>query len=102
MVVESSGKNLPNLIRLLKGKSAQIYKEYLGIEPEKEFHLWAQKYNKWRIESEEQLHNTITYVIGNRKKHNLPENKRLQPLVLSMISHDVEYQAPDFSSIHST
>lgn len=86
LIIECPDKNLSNIIRLLKGKSAQLYKEYLGIDPDKEFHLWAQKYNKWRIESDEQLYNTIAYINGNRQKHNLPENKGLQPLVLSIIS----------------
>lgn len=93
LVIECLGEDLSNIIRLLKGKSAQLYKQYLGIEPEKEFHLWSQKYNKWRIESDGQLCNTIAYVSGNREKHNLPENKGLQPLVRSMFYN---------SSIHST
>jgi len=92
-LIECNSKILSNTIRLLKGKSSQRYKEYLGIDSGKEFHLWAQKYNKWLITSDEQYNNTFAYIIGNRMKHGLPENKWLQPLVLSMIqsSCDSEY-----------
>jgi len=35
--------------------------------------LWAQKFHRKLIESNEQLHNTIAYIRNNRIKHNLPE-----------------------------
>jgi len=85
MLIECSRIDIANTIRLLKGKSAQRYKEFLGIDAGKEFHLWAQKYNKWLIQSEDQFRNTVSYIIWNRHKHGLIENKGLQPLVLRMI-----------------
>ena len=95
MIIGCQRENIFDIIRLLKGKSAQRYKEYLGIDARREFHLWAQKYNKWLIKSEEQFRNTISYVIWNRHKHGLTQNKGLQPLVLSMIQScgNAEYVA---------
>ncbi|RKY52396.1 MAG: hypothetical protein DRP89_07750, partial [Candidatus Neomarinimicrobiota bacterium] len=73
-----------NIVRKLKGKSAQKYKETYKIE--EEFHLWAQKYSWTLIESEEQLENTVNYIKYNRQKHHLPDNKGLQPLVAKMLT----------------
>ena len=50
------------------------------------FHLWAQKFNKWFVQSDDQLRSAVTYIVHNREKHGLPENKGLQPLVLSLLS----------------
>ncbi len=36
-------------------------------------HLWTQKYGHKEITTEEQLHNTISYIQNNRVKHGLPE-----------------------------
>jgi len=41
-------------------------------------HLWTQKYGCKSVESKEQLYNTILYIEGNRKKHELPP---LYPIV---------------------
>jgi len=79
-------KELTNIVRKLKGKSAQKFKEYLGITKDETFNLWAQKYNRKPISSNEQLINTIEYIETNRIKHNLPDiNKGLQPLVQKMV-----------------
>ncbi|MDP2060352.1 MAG: TaqI-like C-terminal specificity domain-containing protein [Flavobacteriaceae bacterium] len=43
--------------------------------------LWTQKFGCKEITSEEQLHNTINYIQRNRRKHELPVNKGLQPLI---------------------
>lgn len=48
-------------------------------------HLWTQKFGKKEILSNEQLDNTIDYIVNNRAKHQLPENTELQPLVQRMI-----------------
>jgi len=77
---------LDNIVGKLKGKSAQKFKEFSGIPKDETFHLWAQKFNKKPITSDEQLHATINYINNNRKKHALPDiNKGLQPLVEKMI-----------------
>ena len=85
MLIESGKDEIRNIVRLIKGKSSQLYKEYLEIPAKEPFHLWAQKFNKWLIESEEQLKNSEEYIRNNRIKHALEENKGLQPLVLSIV-----------------
>ncbi len=76
---------LPEIVRKLKGKSAQKFKEYKGINKEETFHLWAQKFNSKEITGDEQLSSTINYIATNREKHELPDiNKGLQPLVKKM------------------
>ncbi|PIQ27625.1 MAG: hypothetical protein COW63_15775 [Bacteroidetes bacterium CG18_big_fil_WC_8_21_14_2_50_41_14] len=76
---------LPNVVRKLKGKSAQKFKEYLGIAKDETFNLWAQKFDRKLIETETQLTNVIEYIKTNRGKHGLPDiNKGLQPLVQRM------------------
>ena len=75
-------EDLPNVVRKLKGKSAQKFKEYLGLDKEDTFHLWAQKFDRNFITSETELQNKINYIRNNRAKHVLPDiNKGLQPLV---------------------
>ncbi len=72
-----------NIVRKLKGKTTQLYKNKHNIK--KEFHLWQQKYNHKIIESEEQLYNTINYVKNNHIKHNISVHKGLQPLVKKVL-----------------
>jgi len=79
-------EELSNIIRKLKGKSSQKFKEYLGIPKDETFHLWAQKSDKTPITSDKQLFATINYINQNREKHKLPDiNKGLQPLVNKMV-----------------
>jgi len=85
MLIECENKRLPEIVRLIKGKSSQLYKEHPGIQSQHKFHLWAQKYNRRVIQSDNQFNNTVRYIINNRIKHGLPENRGLQPLVLWMI-----------------
>ena len=69
----------------LKGKTVHLYKQAHGIETT--FHLWGQKYGHREIRDDRQLYNTIEYIRYNRRKHNLPVNRRLRPLVLQMLSN---------------
>ncbi len=62
-------EELPNIVRKLKGKSAQKFKEHLGISKDETYHLWAQKFDQKLIESHQQLNNTIEYIKNNREKH---------------------------------
>ena len=86
MLIECEENKVSNMVRQIKGKSSQLYKEYLGKATHDPFHLWAQKFNKWLVQSDEQLRYTVAYILHNREKHGLPENKGLQPLVLSLLS----------------
>ena len=86
MLIECEEDKVSDIIRRLKGKSSQRYKEYLGKKASNPFHLWAQKFNKWLIQSDEQLRLTTEYILHNRSKHNLQENKGLQPLVQQFLS----------------
>ncbi|MCF6366633.1 MAG: hypothetical protein L3J35_10575, partial [Bacteroidales bacterium] len=40
--------------------------------------LWVQKFGKKKITDKEQYRNTLNYIVNNRIKHELPENKELQ------------------------
>ena len=40
--------------------------------------LWVQKFGKKKITDKEQYRNTLNYIVNNRIKHELPENKDLQ------------------------
>lgn len=73
-----------NIVRKLKGKVTQLYKKQHSITDE--FHLWAQKYHYNTIENESELINVIAYIENNRLKHDLPDNKGLQPLVQRVIT----------------
>ena len=73
-----------NIIRKLKGKTTQMYKEKNNINDR--FSLWAQKYNYTIILTENQLVNTLEYINCNRIKHNLPESKQLQMLIDEMVT----------------
>jgi REP element-mobilizing transposase RayT len=84
IILDCEELELSQIVKKLKGKSSQKVKEFLEIEKDTEFHLWAQKYNKKYIDNEVQLKNTIEYVNNNRFKHNLPFNKGLQPLIDKM------------------
>ena len=82
MIIESDLHRLSDTVKILKGLSAVNYKDIIGIHRKESYHLWAQKYNKWRIETDVQFRNTMSYIICNRQKHMLSENKGLKPLVL--------------------
>ncbi len=82
-------EELSNIVRILKGKSSQKYKEFLQIPKEEKFTLWAQKYNISYIETDKKLNAVIEYISNNRIKHNLPMTTAvwyngLQPLVQEM------------------
>jgi REP element-mobilizing transposase RayT len=76
--------NRDNIVRKLKGKSAQSFKEKRNINAE--FHLWAQKYNWTYVLDEKALQNAYIYVKYNRQKHNLTENKKLENIIANMIT----------------
>jgi REP element-mobilizing transposase RayT len=100
MILVCEAEELLNIMRKLKGKSAQKFKEYLGLRKEETFNLWAQKFNRKLIHSEEQFQNTLEYILNNRDKHFDSDdkqgvatpcsedrerfNKGLQPLVQKM------------------
>ncbi len=86
MALVCEEKELPEIVRRLKGRSAHFAKKNRNIPKEEEFHLWAQKYNRSFIDSEEKLRNCIEYIENNRIKHDFPVNKGLLPLVRGMLS----------------
>lgn len=73
-----------NIVRKLKGKSTQMFKEKNCISGE--FHLWAQKYNYWTILTDEQIARTYEYIKYNRMKHSLEESKELEDVIETMIT----------------
>ena len=46
--------------------------------------LWTQKFGRKEIVTDEQLNNTMNYIRNNRKKHELPENKKLNAIIDTM------------------
>ncbi|MFP4547905.1 MAG: Eco57I restriction-modification methylase domain-containing protein [Fidelibacterota bacterium] len=78
-------KELNNIVRKLKGKSAQELRKHHKIPKNEKFSLWGQKFNRSYLDKHKKLLNTIPYIENNRIKHNLPANKDLQPLVKDMI-----------------
>lgn len=79
-------EELPDMIRKLKWKSAQKFKEWLWVGKDEVYHLWAQKYNISYVENDEKFREVMKYIEYNRVKHWLPDNKGLQPLVREFLS----------------
>lgn len=92
MLLGCGEKDRDNIVRKLKGKSTQSYKDKRNID--KEFHLWAQKYSCTGIRSEEHLENIIAYIQHNREHHGLTVNKGLQPLVAEIVTPIDKIQEP--------
>ena len=69
MVLQCTEGEKDNIIRKLKGKTTQLYKQHRGIT--KEYHLRAQKYNAREIRDEKYFYNAMEYVEHNREKHGL-------------------------------
>ena len=82
-------EKLSNIVRKVKWKSSQRFKEYLWVDKEEKNYLWAQKYNKSFIENEVNFNEVVKYIKYNREKHGLSVNKGLQPLVHDMLTHDI-------------
>jgi REP element-mobilizing transposase RayT len=72
--------NLEDIVRRLKIITSKKYKEKKGIG------LWAQKFNRKPIDTEEGLVNVVNYIQNNRIKHELPENKELQIEIQKMLT----------------
>ncbi|MCK4797086.1 MAG: transposase, partial [Spirochaetes bacterium] len=99
MLLLCSPDELPMIMKTIKGKSSQKYHRNKGDDTEinkginplvkekdkKSTSLWAQKYDARKIEDDDRFANTINYINFNREKHQLPESKRLKPLVAGMI-----------------
>jgi len=86
MLIKCDENTVSRTVGRIKGKSAKLYKEHLGKTTDESIHLWAQKFNKWMVQSDEQLRMTVEYIFHNRKKHGLPENKGLNPLVQKFVT----------------
>ena len=76
MLLVCDEEELTNIVRKMKGKSAQKFKEHLGLAKDETFNLWAQKFDRQLIKSEEQLANTIDYIVHNRDKHHAAQNQQ--------------------------
>lgn len=90
-------EELPNVVRKLKGKSAQKFKEYLGLDKEETFHLWAQKFNRNCIAMDiEQQARLINNGQNNGLNNELyrGQNNGLQPIVgknTSQLQNTINY-----------
>ena len=97
MLIVAAEEELPEILRKIKGKSSQRFKEHLGIEKEEKFHLWAQKYSTTWLYTQEQYFNTLQYIQNNRQKHELPFCKGLQPLADTMLSTEETAYAIEYN-----
>ena len=83
IIIACPGKEKSNIVRKLKGKTTQRYKQHHNIG--EEFHLWAQKYSWKLIENDHQMNNTVNYIHYNRKKHGLSENRKLESVIAGFV-----------------
>ena len=77
-IIKYEETSLDSIIQLIKSVSTLKYKQSVNKDIVK---LWAQKYNRKEIDSEEQLFNTSEYIRNNRLKHGLEENSELEKIV---------------------
>ncbi len=96
LMIVAEQAELPEILRKIKGKTSQRFKEHLQLPKEEEFHLWAQKYNTTWLDTPEHYNNAIAYIENNRTKHELPFNKGLQPLVQSMLTNEEAAYAVEY------
>jgi REP element-mobilizing transposase RayT len=85
MLIEAKEDEISRMMRTIKGKSSQQFKNALQIPSDEPFRLWAQKYHKKLIESEEQFSHVIHYIENNRYKHELSGNPELEKLITEII-----------------
>lgn len=96
MMIVAEEAELPEIMRKIKGKTSQRFKEHLQVPKEEEFHLWAQKYSTTWLYTNEHYNNAIAYIENNRSKHELPICKGLQPLVESMLTTEAAAYAAEY------
>jgi REP element-mobilizing transposase RayT len=72
------------IVRKLKGKSAQLYKDKHKITDQ--YHLWSQKYHWEELTTDKQFQNVLNYVTHNRQKHELATSAELQDLIADMLT----------------
>ncbi len=96
MMIVAEETELPEIMRKIKGKTSQRFKEHLQVPKEEEFHLWAQKYSTTWLYTNEHYNNAIAYIENNRSKHELPFHKGLQPLVKSMLTTETAAYAVEY------
>jgi REP element-mobilizing transposase RayT len=84
MIIACLLAELDGIVAKLKGKSSFLFKKARAVTDIN--HLWAQKYHKNEIKTDNQFEQVMNYVIHNRQKHNLPVNKGLQPLASQMVT----------------
>ncbi|MBI4978408.1 MAG: transposase [Spirochaetes bacterium] len=87
MVIEAEDALLPKIVGKMKAQSSRAYLNYCGLPYlGGHGHLWAQKFNRRLIQSEEQFANTVAYIRNNRNKHGLPENNGLSDVITRMFA----------------
>ncbi len=64
-----SEEELTNSVKTLKSLSTKKFKEFLWVENQEHFSLWAQKFNRKQIKDEKSYKDISEYIINNRKKH---------------------------------
>ena len=87
MLIRCEDNAVSNMVRLIKGKSAQLYKEYLGKPAQDPFHLWAQKFNKWLVQSDEQLRHTVNIFYTTGKSMACLRTRGCNPLFCCFSLH---------------
>lgn len=97
LVLCCTAEEVPVIMHKIKGRSARECNKLrfsTGINPrgmdfprgrtvlkDKSTPFWSQKYYCKPITTELQLKNTINYIVNNKIKHGLPENKELEKII---------------------
>jgi len=95
MVIESKEPELPNMVKIIKGKSAFKYNKSNGRKGA----FWSQKFfsanlDNWKIAGPEvssfsqrdsYFSNAVNYIKRNREKHGLAESEELNGLISSFV-----------------
>ncbi len=86
ILITSSDSAVEMIAKKIKGESAKIFNDYCYNSYKKSRRrIWAQKFSKSWITSDEKLISTINYINYNRTKHDLPDNPQLVAIAKRMI-----------------
>ncbi len=78
ILLETEDNMLTDTVKTIKSLSSLKYKRSLGLEANEKFHLWAQKFNRQLVDTQDYLETATNYIASNRLKHGLPDNPELE------------------------
>jgi REP element-mobilizing transposase RayT len=97
LILYCTAEEVPVIMHKIKGRTARECNKLRGLKginplgqinplgrtvlKDKSTPFWSQKYYCKPITTELQLKNTINYILNNKIKHGLPENKELEKII---------------------